>query len=41
MSQCVEEVESLVSLASSIFEGKDPNVSVLLGVSGKEIDARV
>ena len=35
MSSCVEEVESLVTLASSIFEGKDPNVSVLLGVTGK------
>lgn len=35
MSSCVEELESLVSLASSIFEGKDPNVSLLLGVTGK------
>ncbi|XP_019848662.1 PREDICTED: centrosomal protein of 85 kDa-like [Amphimedon queenslandica] len=31
VSQCVEEVDSLVSLASSIFEGKEPDMSLLLG----------
>ena len=35
VSQCVEEVDSLVSLASSLFEGKEPDMALLLGVAGK------
>lgn len=34
LTLCVEDFESLVSLASSILEGKDPNTSLLLGVKG-------
>ena len=35
LSLCMDEFESLMSLATSMMEGRDPNTSTLLGIKSK------